>query len=254
MAREDLYDDPVFFQRYSQMDRSREGLAGAGEWEALEPLLPDLRGKRMLDLGCGYGWHCVWAAEHGASAVTGVDLSERMLAVAREKSAAFPQIVYLRSAIEDVSFPPESFDLVFSSLALHYLSSFQAFLALVRSCLRPGGDLVFSVEHPVFTAAGPQEWIYGLDGTPLPFPVDRYFDEGQRTARFLDAPVVKYHRTLTTYLDGLLTGGFRLLRVVEPQPPQRLLDRPGMRDELRRPMMLLVAARLETGAAERRTR
>ena len=55
--------------------------------------------------------------------------------------------------------------------------------------------------------------------------------------------MLKYHRTLTTYLDGLLTGGFQLLRVVEPQPPAELLDKPGMRDELRRPMMLLVAAR-----------
>ena len=54
--------------------------------------------------------------------------------------------------------------------------------------------------------------------------------------------MVKYHRTLTTYLDGLLTRGFRLLRVVEPQPPERMRDLPGMRDELRRPMMLLVSA------------
>ena len=72
--------------------------------------------------------------------------------------------------------------------------------------MSPGGDFVFSVEHPIFTAAGPQEWYYGPDGTPLHFPVDRYFEEGRRTARFLGEDVTKYHRTLTTYLDGLLTG------------------------------------------------
>ena len=54
--------------------------------------------------------------------------------------------------------------------------------------------------------------------------------------------MTKYHRTLTTYLDGLLTGGFALRRVAEPMPPEEMLDIPGMRDELRRPMMLLVAA------------
>ena len=240
--KENRYDDPLFFEKYSQMSRSRLGLAGAGEWEDLQKLLPDFAGKQVLDLGCGYGWHCAYAAEHGAAHVTGVDLSEKMLEVARQK-ASFPQVEYLHAAIEDVDFPPESFDVVFSSLTIHYLQDFPALAEKVRTWLKPGGDFVFSVEHPIFTAAGPQDWYYGPDGTPLHFPVDRYFEEGRRTARFLGEDVVKYHRTLTTYLDGLLTGGFELLRVVEPQPPARMLDQPGMRDELRRPMMLLVAAR-----------
>ena len=117
------YDNETFFEKYSQMDRSRLGLAGAGEWESLEPLLPDFAGKRVLDLGCGYGWHCIYAAEHGAASVTGVDLSEKMLAVAREKTAA-PQVTYLRGDMGAVEFPPESFDVVLSSLAIHYLPSF----------------------------------------------------------------------------------------------------------------------------------
>lgn len=53
--KENKYDDEVFFEKYSQMDRSKEGLAGAGEWETLKELIPDFTGKRMLDLGCGYG-------------------------------------------------------------------------------------------------------------------------------------------------------------------------------------------------------
>ena len=155
-------------------------------------------------------------------------------------------MTYIRGDMAETPFPPESFDVVLSSLAIHCLPSFTDFLERVRQCLSPGGDFVFSVEHPIFTAAGPQEWYYGPDGTPLHFPVDRYFEEGRRTARFLGEDVTKYHRTLTTYLDGLLTGGFQLLRVVEPQPPARMLGQPGMRDELRRPMMLLVSARKRT--------
>ena len=216
------------------------GLAGAGEWESLEPLLPDFAGKRVLDLGCGYGWHCIYAAEHGAASVTGVDLSEKMLAVAREKTAA-PQVTYLRGDMGAVEFPPESFDVVLSSLAIHYLPSFTDFLNRVRQCLVPGGDFVFSVEHPIFTAAGPQDWYYGPDGEILHFPVDNYYYEGERDAVFLGEHVVKYHRTLTTYLNTLLSCGFRLKRVVEPQPPEDMLDLPGMRDEMRRPMMLLVS-------------
>ncbi len=74
------YDRERFFEKYSQMDRSRLGLAGAGEWESLEPP-PGLRREESAGfLGRGYGWHCIYAAEHGAAAVTGVDLSEKMLA------------------------------------------------------------------------------------------------------------------------------------------------------------------------------
>ena len=182
--RKSRYDDEVFFEKYGQMARSRLGLSGAGEWETLEPLLPDFAGKRVLDLGCGYGWHCIYAAEHGAAAVTGVDLSEKMLAVAREKTK-LPQVTYVRGDMAETAFPPESFDVVLSSLAIHYLPSFTDFLNRVRQCLVPGGDFVFSVEHPIFTAAGPQDWYYGPDGTPLHFPVDRYFEEGRRTASSL---------------------------------------------------------------------
>ena len=240
--KQNKYDDPVFFEKYSQMDRSRQGLAGAGEWERLKELLPDFAGKQVLDLGCGYGWHCVYAMEHGAASCVGIDLSEKMLEVARNKTK-FPQVSYRRMAMEDIDFAPESFDVVLSSLAFHYVKDFPSLLQKIHRCLTPGGDFVFSVEHPVFTAYGSQDWYYDADGNILYFPVDRYFYEGERTAAFLGEAVTKYHRTLTTYLDGLLRSGFALLRVVEPQPPERMLSIEGMKDEYRRPMMLLVAAR-----------
>ena len=112
----------------------------------------------------------------------------------------------------------------------------------VHRWLTPGGAFLFSAEHPVFTAYGSQDWYYGPEGEILHFPVDRYFEEGARKAVFLGEPVIKYHRTLTSYLEPLLSVGFLLRHVVEPQPPEEMLDLPGMRDELRRPMMLLVSA------------
>ena len=93
-GKENKYDDDIFFQKYSQMSRSQQGLAGAGEWETLRKLLPDFKDKRVLDLGCGYGWHCIYAMEHGASSVVGVDISHKMLEVAKEKTH-FPQIEYV---------------------------------------------------------------------------------------------------------------------------------------------------------------
>ena len=73
--KENKYDDEIFFNQYSQMSRSVDGLKGAGEWHVLQKMLPDFQGKRVLDLGCGFGWHCRYAVEHGASHVVGIDLS-----------------------------------------------------------------------------------------------------------------------------------------------------------------------------------
>ena len=69
------YDNPEFFAEYAKMSRSQYGLEGAGEWHQLEPMFPELSGKAVLDLGCGYGWHCKYASDHGAASVLGIDQS-----------------------------------------------------------------------------------------------------------------------------------------------------------------------------------
>jgi len=246
---ENKYDDPVFFERYGQMARSKEGLAGAGEWETLRAILPDFSGKRVLDLGCGYGWHCAWAADHGAASVLGIDCSRKMLEAAKEKNGR-AGVEYRRLSIEEAAFPTGSFDVALSSLALHYVEDLDSVYRRVYQWLSPGGVFVFTAEHPVFTAQGPQDWDYDKEGRIRHFPVDSYFLEGERQAVFLGEAVRKYHRTLTTYLEGLLGSGFSLLHVQEPQPPASMLGIPGMKDELRRPMMLAVSVRKpERGSA-----
>ncbi len=236
------YDESRFFDKYAQMDRSQKGLSGAGEWETFREIFPELSGKRVLDLGCGYGWHCVYAAERGAKSVLGVDLSSRMLEEA-EKRTHFSNVRYQKGDISCVEFPQESFDVVLSSLALHYIEDPERLFQKIWSWLSPQGEFLFSVEHPVFTAYGSQEWYRDENGKILHFPVDRYFEEGPRQAVFLGETVEKYHRTLTSYLEGLLRSGFELLHVKEPKPPESMMNIPGMKDELRRPMMLLAAAR-----------
>ena len=91
--KENKYDNSDFFSQYSQMSRSVEGLKGAGEWHVLQKMLPDFAGKRVLDLGCGFGWHCVYAIEHGATHVTGIDISKKMLEEARKRNPS-PFIEY----------------------------------------------------------------------------------------------------------------------------------------------------------------
>ena len=83
-------------------------------------------------------------------------------------------------AIEDFDFQPDTYDIVISSLTFHYLESFTDICRKINNSLTPGGAFVFSVEHPVFTAYGNQEWHYDQDGKPIHWPVDRYFTEGRR--------------------------------------------------------------------------
>lgn len=240
--KENKYDDDQFFNKYGEMNRSKYGLSGAGEWSELQKILPNFKNKRVLDLGCGYGWHCKYAVENGASHVLGTDISHKMLEVAKEINYDV-NIIYQCSAMEDLSFPEETFDIILSSLAFHYIKDFNKLVQEISKWMKKDGEIVFSVEHPVFTSYGSQEWYYDENGNILHFPVDNYYYEGEREAVFLGETVIKYHRTLTTYLNTLLQNGFQLKHIIEPQPPKEMLGIEGMRDEMRRPMMLLVSAK-----------
>ncbi|QNK64058.1 class I SAM-dependent methyltransferase [Pedobacter sp. PAMC26386] len=240
--KQNKYDDPEFFANYSQMPRSTGGLNAAGEWQIFRALLPDRNNKKVLDLGCGFGWHCRYAREQQAKFVIGVDLSENMLTRARN-STNDSAIEYRQLAIEDIDFAAEEFDVVISSLAFHYVENFNTVCKKVRHALKPGGSFVLSVEHPIFTALASQDWHHDQEGKRLHWPVDGYQDESQRIARFLDNDVIKYHRTLETYLNTIIDAGFRITRISEPQPSKEVLEEyPEMKDEVRRPIFLLIAA------------
>lgn len=152
------------------------------------------------------------------------------------------KIRYLCSAMEDLDFPDEKFDVIISSLAFHYVRDFGPLMQKISRWTKRGGYFVFSVEHPVFTAKGDQDWYYDSNGEIMHFPVDNYYYEGKREAVFLGEKVIKYHRTLTTYINSLLQNGFELRHLIEPAPPENMMDIPGMKDEMRRPMMLIVSS------------
>lgn len=239
-----IYDDPHFFKKYSEMLRSKEGLMGAGEWPTLKQVLPDFRDKTVLDLGCGYGWHCNYAVEKGAQKVIGIDQSEKMLQVATEKFDS-PKINFIQGPIEEIRFPKNSFDVIISSLALHYVEDYAGLIYKISSMIKEGGQIVFTVEHPTFTAFGSQDWYYSEKGEILHFPVDNYFMEGKREATFLGTKMTKYHRTLTTYLEILRKNGFAIDRVIEPKPIDKYTEEGFINNEMRRPMMLIISATRE---------
>ncbi|HJU20835.1 MAG TPA: class I SAM-dependent methyltransferase [Stellaceae bacterium] len=239
---QNIYDNEEFFAGYSRLRRSLEGLAGAPEWPTLRALLPDLRGRRVLDLGCGFGWFCRWARGQGAACVLGVDISAKMLERAKA-AGSDPAIRYVRADLERLALSAQSFDVVYSALVLHYIADLERLLTDVYRWLMPGGSLVFSVEHPIFTAPAAPQWSADAAGRRT-WPVEGYLNEGRRVTDWLAPGVLKYHRTLATYVNLLLRLGFALSRIEEWGPDaEQIAARPEWADERHRPPFLLVAAR-----------
>jgi SAM-dependent methyltransferase len=236
-----LYDDETFFAGYSGMIRSKEGLAGAAEWPAMRALLPPLGGLRVLDLGCGFGWFGRWAKAEGAASVLGVDVSERMLERARTMTDD-AAIAYERADLEVLEPAAQSVDLAYSSLAFHYVEQLERLFGAIHRALTPGGRLVFSVEHPIFTAPSTPGWTVDAAGRKV-WPVDGYQLEGPRTTRWLGRDVVKQHRTVGTYVRLLIGAGFRIAHLEEWAPTAAEVEaRPDWADERQRPMFMLIAA------------
>lgn len=240
---QNIYDDERFFGGYAQMERFGSGWDQAMEQPSFLGLLPDVQGLRVLDLGCGAGQLALHLAQAGAAEVVGVDVSERMLGLARTERA-HPRVRYQREAIEQVRFPRERFELIVSSLAFHYVQDYAGLIERIASWLGPDGTLVFSTEHPIYTARLPNNgWVLDGQGHRTGWAIDHYADEGCRIERWFVEGVRKYHRTLSTLLNGLIDAGLSIDRVVEPAPDEeRLQRRPQDIDERRRPMFLLVRA------------
>ena len=238
---QNIYDDDEFFAGYARLGRSVEGLDGAAEWPALRAMLPDLGKAKVLDLGCGFGWFVRWARKNGASQVLGIDVSEKMLAKARALTTD-AAVSYARRDLETLRLEGGSFDLVYSSLAFHYVENLRGLFEQVHRALVPGGMLAFSVEHPIYTAPSNPKWTD--EAGRLTWPLDRYLEEGPRSTDWLAKGVIKQHRTVATTLNMLLRAGFALTQVEEWGPTdEQIAARPTLAPERHRPPFLLVAAR-----------
>lgn len=237
---QNIYDNDDFFAGYLQLRRSEEGLAGAPEWATLQAMLPNLKGLRVLDLGCGFGWFCRWALEQDAASVMGVDVSQNMLARAKETSDT--AIRFVRADMDTLRLEPGTFDLVYSSLALHYLKNLDLLMVEVAAALVPGGHFVFSVEHPLFTAPREPAWSRAADGRKS-WPLDSYLEEGPRTTNWFVPGVIKQHRTLATYLNLMTQNGLALAHAEEWGPSDaQIATWPHLADERQRPTFLLLSA------------
>lgn len=239
---QNIYDNPNFFAGYSQLPRQVQGLDGAPEWPAIRAMLPAVSGKRVVDLGCGFGWASRWMREQGAASVLGLDVSENMIQRAKADTAD-PAVEYRIADLDTLDLSTAAFDLAYSALTFHYIKDFDRLVRMIYQALVPGGNFVFTIEHPIFMAAAHPNWIVDQDGRKT-WPVNGYSAEGERRTDWFAKGVLKHHRTIGTTLNTLIGAGFEILQIEEFAPtPQQVEENPSLADEMERPMMLLVSAK-----------
>ena len=244
MAKQNIYDDPIFFDGYMKIREKEDNANDLFEIPALLTLLPDLSGKSLLDLGCGYGEHCKMFINMGAANVVGVDISEKMLEVAHRANSD-QKITYLNIPIEDIDRLEEQFDVVVSSLAIHYVESFSEVVKKIYDKMNTGGVFVFSQEHPIATAySSGNRWTKDKNGKKLYVNLSHYCVEGERESTWFVNGVKKYHRTFSTIVNTLVEVGFTIERMIEPFPDAEMLKKYPQHDNLlHKPDFLLVKAK-----------
>lgn len=177
MMQQNIYDNPEFFQMYKNLRESKITYNDFIKQPAIRGLLPVLQDLNVLDLGCGFGEMANYMIDYNASQVTGVDISEKMLAMARKR----PEIRYIQGSMEEIEFNSNEFDLLVSSLAFHYVEDYKTLISRISKWIKPNGYLVFSTEHPVVLSNKIQSgWVKDSDQNILHWPIDNYSEEGLR--------------------------------------------------------------------------
>jgi SAM-dependent methyltransferase len=225
-----LYDDPVLARAYARVTAANVYNA-AYERPAVRAVLGDVRGLDVLDAGAAAGEHSAWLAAHGARVVA-LDASEAMVRLARERLG---DTVTVLCADLARPLPPAnaSFDVVLSSLTLHYLEDWLPPLREFARVLRPGGRLVLSTHHPALT-----------DDPGADYHAVRLVEEGWDGFADSAVPMRFYHRPLERIVGDVLAAGFILRGLHEPRPSAEAEDRdPAVAARLRaRPWFLVLDA------------
>lgn len=214
MSKQNIFDHEGFFEGFIKNSRNHSNAENLIEKPALFSLVPDLKGKRVLDLGCGFGEASIECVRLGASQVVALDISQKMLAVAREKNAS-EKIDYRNICMEDVALLSGGYDLVISSMAIHFVEDFDLLLEDLYHLLKPGGVLLFSLDHPLkyCLSNNNQASLNNIS----------YCQEGRLETDWIVTGVIKYHRTFTTLINSLVSKGFIIDGLLEPVADQEII-------------------------------
>ena len=244
MNDQNIYDDNDFFEGYKKLRENPFAANDIVEKPALFSLCPDFIGKTVLDLGCGYGENCREFSRLGAEKVVGIDISEKMLEVATKENTC-ENVTFQQMSMSDLSAVEGKFDVVLSSLALHYIQNFDKLLHEIHGLLNTGGLLIFSQEHPLTTALKKENyWSRDENGNILHYNLTDYSLPGERKTRWIVDDVIKYHRSFSSIFNSLINAGFIVEEVLEPILDETIMEKhPSYRKYYHKPDFLLIRAR-----------
>ncbi|MBX0357265.1 class I SAM-dependent methyltransferase [Halobacillus sp. Nhm2S1] len=182
------------------------------ERPAMINLLPCLQGKKVLDAGCAAGWYARYMADHGA-AVTAFDLSPSMIDVTKRRAGN----ANVHASVHDLTDPlpadNDSFDIIVSSLTLHYIKEWRPVFQEFHRTLKPGGTFLFSTHHPFMDYMNHKaENYYATQQIE-----DEWTVNGERV------PMTFYRRPLEEIISSV-TDHFRFINLTEPRPTQKFKE------------------------------
>jgi SAM-dependent methyltransferase len=239
MADKAFYDNDEVHNTYLAHRRSQDNPNDAIEHPLFMPLVGDLAGLDIIDLGCGDARFGHEALMMGARSYYGVEVSKSMATLARYTLEGTSGVIE-QLAIEKWQAQSASADLVTSRLALNYVEKLAPVFKEAHKALRPGGRVVITVEHPIITS----NFESLKAGRRSSWLVDNYFRTGARPHLWMGHEVVKYHRTLNDYFDLLSESGFVLEKVRESEPMrENFRSDEEYERRLRIPLFLSLAAR-----------
>lgn len=241
MSNQNIYDNQIFFDGYKKLRGNPSAANDIVEKPALFSLAPNLQNKSVLDVGCGYGENCVEFIKMGASNVTGLDISIKMLEVAESENTSL-NIKYINKSMTGLNEITEKYDVVFSSLAVHYIEDFDKLVSDIYNLLNEGGYFIFSQEHPLTTALLTQNyWTRNADNEHIHYNLTTYALEGERKVTWIVDGVIKYHRTMSSIINSLSNAGFIIDKILEPIPSKEIMDQyPSYKKCIHKPDFLLI--------------
>lgn len=223
MGKQNIYDNKNFFERYKELRNKKVNANILFEIPAFLSLLPDIKDKTVLDLGCGFGDYCKLLVEKGAKKVIGLDISKKMIEVAKLRNYD-TKIEYINLPMEEATTLGQKFDFIVSSLAFHYVEDYKKLIKDIYNLLEEGGILIFSQEHPLTTSYSIGErWTKNEKEQKIYANISNYGIEGERNIKWFIENVKKYHRNFSTIINTLVEVGFQIEKVIEPMPDEYIL-------------------------------